>query len=139
MSELFNSDNEQAYVILGKRLKPFWIGKLVNPTEGIPTFVNINWEYVLEQEEKYGSVIGFIHSHPNMSNRPSLQDIGTMDAWASCFGKPLLCAIMGKNGLGCHAFRPNRKAVRVYGKLFGNYFVGIDRSFIRRKQHEQYA
>ena len=56
----------------------------------------------LEREERRGDVVGFLHTHPCGSARPSRRDIDTMQAWCSAFGKPLLCVIRGADELaGC--------------------------------------
>ena len=58
----------------------------------------------LAREERRGDVIGFLHTHPMMSARPSKRDVETMRAWVSAFGKPLLCVIRGADALAAFRF-----------------------------------
>jgi proteasome lid subunit RPN8/RPN11 len=45
-----------------------------------------------------------LHTHPNGAAFPSRRDIDTMQAWVSAFGKPLLCVILGSDGLAGYRF-----------------------------------
>lgn len=84
---------EICYIMLGKK-KPYYVrGKLVKKTIGNVGSVVFDWQWALNREEKRGDIIGFWHTHPDGSLKPSKRDIKTMQAWVSCFGKPLLCVI----------------------------------------------
>jgi len=79
--------------MLGK-MKPHYVrGRLVKKTMGNAVSVKFDWNWVLKREEKKGDVLGFWHTHPDGSLEPSKKDIKTMQAWVSCFGRPLLCII----------------------------------------------
>ncbi len=56
--------------------------------------VEAAWEWALSQEEQFGDVIGFFHTHPKGAGaQPSSRDTRTMQAWCSALGKTLLCVI----------------------------------------------
>lgn len=83
--------------MLGKA-KPHYVGgKLVKKTTGDAISVTLDWQWALNREEKKGDVIGFWHTHPSGNLEPSKRDIKTMQAWISCFGKPLLCVIQNSS------------------------------------------
>ncbi|MBA7608074.1 hypothetical protein ES703_15249 [subsurface metagenome] len=83
---------EICYILIGKRMGRFWLGRLVKKTTGTASSVEFDWEWVLKREEEKGDVIGFWHTH-TMEGTPSDRDVDTMVAWADCFYKPLLCII----------------------------------------------
>lgn len=91
--------NENCWILLGGWREDLWWGKRTKPTEGQPCMVRFNPKYVMEREEKYHDVIGFIHTHPGMSAHYSSIDDATMKAWVFSFGKPLVCCIIGTDGL----------------------------------------
>jgi proteasome lid subunit RPN8/RPN11 len=61
--------------------------------------VGFDGPWVLAREERRRDVVGFLHTHPDGPARPSVRDVRTMRAWCSAFGKPLLCLILGPDGL----------------------------------------
>lgn len=99
------NDNEECWVLLGKvRPNGKWRAWHTRYSVGAPASVNFNWEWVMKREEIKGDVLGFIHTHPSFTADPSGTDYQTMEAWVTCFGKPLLCAIKGIDGLRAHWF-----------------------------------
>ncbi|MBA7625004.1 hypothetical protein ES703_32425 [subsurface metagenome] len=88
--------NESCYVLIGKRIGRFWLGRLVKKTTGTASSVEFDWEWVLRREEEKSDILGFWHSHET-DIRPSSRDIETMLAWIRCFGKRLVCIIQTEN------------------------------------------
>ncbi|GAH27138.1 unnamed protein product [marine sediment metagenome] len=89
-------DKEICYIILGKRnswLAYFTHGRLVKKITGESASVEFDWQWSLNREEKKGDILGFWHTHPDGSLKPSTRDRKTMQAWVNCFGKSLLCVI----------------------------------------------
>lgn len=84
--------SEVSYILIGKQSDSFPFGRLVRKRKGTPGSVEFDWRWALEREEKKGDVLGFYHSHLN-NQEISGRDIKTMMAWASCFGKDLLCIV----------------------------------------------
>ena len=85
---------ERGYFLTGERRGGVWLLRRRQRASGTPSSVEIDWHQVLEREECYGDVLGFLHTHPKYAGTaPSLRDIRTMQAWCSAFGKPLLCVI----------------------------------------------
>jgi proteasome lid subunit RPN8/RPN11 len=66
--------------------------------------VRFDGDRVLRREERRHDVVGFFHTHPGMVAVPSVRDLRTMRAWCSCFGKPLLCVIAGRDGVRGYRF-----------------------------------
>jgi len=91
--------NENCWILLGGWREDLWWGKRTKPTEGQPCSVRFNPKYVMEREEKYHDIVGFIHTHPGMTAHYSSIDDATMKAWVFSFGKPLVCCIIGTDGL----------------------------------------
>lgn len=91
---------EVAYVLLGETTGGVWHAKMMWRRTGEPASVDFDWHKVLTREEKKGDVVGFYHTHPNGLKSPSARDDRTMDAWSTCFGKPLLCLISDGDGIG---------------------------------------
>jgi proteasome lid subunit RPN8/RPN11 len=120
-----NVDNEISLTLLGCRMGRFWIARGHWGTEGVSARVEINPVKVLEREEKKGDIIGFWHTHPNMSASPSYRDYLTMRGWWISFGKPLVCCIHGNDGLKAHWFFDD-ESDHVSGpvKRWGNWFFG---------------
>lgn len=73
-------------------------------TSGGRAWVEVDWAWALQREECCGDVAGFYHTHPGMAAVPSARDLRTMRAWVACFGRPLLCAIEGEEGLRAYLF-----------------------------------
>jgi proteasome lid subunit RPN8/RPN11 len=74
-------------------------GRLVRWRTGGPAHVDFDGDWVLRREESRGDVAGFFHTHPVGVSGMSERDLRTMRAWASSFGKPLLCAIRSGRGV----------------------------------------
>lgn len=91
--------NEQCWVLVGGIDGDLWWGKKVRPTEGAPASVAFNPDYVIKREEQHHDVVGFIHTHPTFTAHYSMRDDRTMKAWISSFGRPLVCCILGTDGL----------------------------------------
>jgi len=84
---------EESWIVVGEVIDDVWHGRLFSHRQGKPAEVDVSWRAVLSREERFGDVIGFLHTHPSGLLRPSARDERTMEAWCSCFGKPLLCGI----------------------------------------------
>ena len=97
-------ENEESYVLVGYRRGRMWYGRLREYRAGAPARVVVDWQWVLDREERYGDVIGFYHTHPPGMTEPSTRDVRTMRAWASCFGKALLCVIQSGEFLDAFCF-----------------------------------
>ena len=121
--------NEVSYILIGKRLDSSCFGRLVRKRKGTPGSVEFDWKWALEREEKKGYVLGFYHSHLN-DREISGRDVKTMMAWASCFGKSLLCIIEDSSSRenkayvfpphsGLIAFYPHQEVLRVFGLILG--------------------
>ncbi len=91
--------NENCWILVGENKKDLWWGKRMKRTEGEPCVVRFNPYWVIERDEKYHDIVGFIHTHPNFSAHYSGRDDLTMKAWVTCLGKPLVCCIQGVDGL----------------------------------------
>jgi hypothetical protein len=96
--------DEESAVLVGYRRGSLWYGRLRQRQVGTPTSVEFDWGWALQREERYGDVIGFHHTHPPGMATPSTRDVRTMRAWASCFGKPLLCVIESDAVLNAFVF-----------------------------------
>jgi len=56
--------------------------------------VEFNYRKVMEYEDDPNvEIVGFFHTHPDDCPYMSETDVATMKAWATCFGRPLLCVI----------------------------------------------
>ncbi|GAG69184.1 unnamed protein product [marine sediment metagenome] len=88
---------EICYIMLGKQGAYFigdvYRGRLVKKVTGKPALVEFDGQWVLDREEKKGDILGFWHTHPDGTLKPSERDLRTMQAWISCFDKPLFCVI----------------------------------------------
>lgn len=117
--------NEQCWVLIGGWKDDLWWGKRVRSTEGHPVMVRFDPQYVMKREEKYGDVIGFIHTHPTFTAQYSNIDDRTMKAWVLSFGKPLVCCIQGTDGLKAWWYLNDEEppveyqAVKMRGLVFG--------------------
>ena len=96
--------NERCWVLVGQRRGRIWYARKWGEFDGKPTEVEFDAATVLDREERRRDVLGFLHTHPNSAPRPSRRDLHTMRAWASCFGKPLLCLIDGSGQLEGYRF-----------------------------------
>ena len=100
--------DEESAVLVGYRRGGLWYGRLRQPKVGTPSSVDVDWDWVLEREERYGDVVGFYHTHPPGAPGPSARDVRTMRAWVSCFGKPLLCLVESGDVLSATVFAGDR-------------------------------
>jgi len=91
--------NEEGWVLIRRFWRGFWLAQRHILSIGKPTCVEIAHEWALKREETHGDVCGFLHTHPSWAAVPSNRDDYTMRSWVLCFGKPLLCAIDGVDGL----------------------------------------
>jgi proteasome lid subunit RPN8/RPN11 len=55
--------------------------------------VEFDYKTVYEREDRYSDVVGFYHTHPPGLNSMSQTDVDTMEQWAKCLGKSLICLI----------------------------------------------
>lgn len=120
--EAIASPYEHMWVLLGRQYGDLWHARMYPMAKGGPVSVSFDANKVVKQEEKHANVIGFLHSHPGMTNHYSDRDDRTMKAWVTCFGKPLACCIIGVNGLTAWWYnddenRPESYQVRRLGKL----------------------
>jgi hypothetical protein len=95
---------ERCWVLVGQRRGRIWCGRRLRTSVGEPAHVEFDGPAVLDREERRRDVIGFLHTHPAYSAVPSQRDLHTMRAWATAFGKPLLCLIEGVDGLAGYRF-----------------------------------
>ncbi|MBX9668702.1 MAG: Mov34/MPN/PAD-1 family protein [Candidatus Obscuribacterales bacterium] len=89
---------EIGYILLGEKINGIWHAKMTWRRTGSPVSVDFDWQKVMDREETRGDVVGFFHTHPKGLNSPSARDKKTMNAWSTCFGKPLLCLIDDGHG-----------------------------------------
>ena len=101
---------EECWVVVGQRRGSIWHGRRVEKTSGEVAQVEFDGAWVLEREEKRGDVVGFYHTHPSGTADPSRRDLDTMHAWASAFGKPLLCLIESSAELAAYRFDDDESA-----------------------------
>ena len=120
--------NEECYLIIGQKRDKVWAGRLQLRSEGTPTSVSFDWAQALVREETFGDVLGFYHTHPNSAPLPSWRDVRTMKAWATCFGKPLLCAIQSGELLAGYLFEPSGqcKPVARITRLKRNILIAVE-------------
>jgi hypothetical protein len=109
---------EESWVLVGEVQAGIWFGRLIGHQRGEAASVGFSWRRVLRREELRGDVVGFLHTHPSGLLAPSARDVRTMAAWCSCFGKPLLCAILAGQRLAGFLFngeryRPVERIVRL--------------------------
>jgi hypothetical protein len=109
--------NEASAVLIGRRTGHGWSGQLVQGQAGGPASVEFDWAWVLAREEEQGDVVGFYHTHPGGSVAPSQRDVRTMQAWVSCFDKPLLCLIGGGSVLAAYLFETDEHDGRRIAKV----------------------
>jgi len=100
---------EESWVLVGEVTGGVWLGRLIGHRTGETASVDVAWRATLRREERYGDVVGFLHTHPPKPvsagpPAPSARDVRTMAAWCSCFGKPLLCAIAAGEALAGFVF-----------------------------------
>ncbi len=95
---------EQCWVLLGHRRGRIWYCRRVRHSSGERASVRFDGAWALSREEKYGDVVGFLHTHPEGPATPSQRDVRTIRAWCSSFGKPLLCLIASPTGIRGYRF-----------------------------------
>lgn len=92
--------NEQCWMLVGGINGDLWWGEKFGPqSEGTPASVAFDPDFVIKREEEHGDVVGFIHTHPSFTAHYSMRDDRTMKAWVLSLGKPLVCCIIGTDGL----------------------------------------
>ena len=115
-------DNEECWVLKGKKNKWFWRAKYDRYTTGQPASVTFDYNYVYANEK---NIIGWIHTHPHWCAIPSSTDLSTMRAWTCSLGRPLLCCINGTDGLRAWWFLDDESdPVEVNVYRVGKYIVG---------------
>jgi hypothetical protein len=116
---------EVGYVLLGECKSGIWHARMTWRRTGSSTSVDFDWQQVLTREEKLGDVIGFYHTHPARFRSPSKRDDKTMDAWSTCFGKPLLCLIAEGDEVGGWIYDAKKDTKTEIGKvqLFRNNWL----------------
>jgi proteasome lid subunit RPN8/RPN11 len=101
---------ETCWVLVGERRGRVWRCRRLRPTRGEPSQVAFDGPAALAREERRGDVVGFYHTHPGGPPRPSRRDVRTMRAWASAFGKPLVCLIESDGKLAGWRFNDDESA-----------------------------
>lgn len=119
--------NEECWVLLGKvRSTSKWRASRTKYSLGEPACVEYDWDWVLRREEAKGDILGFVHTHPFSCASPSITDYTAMKGLVMCFGRPMLCAIRGTDGLRAHWFFDDlgfsEGKIKQYGKTL---FWGI--------------
>jgi hypothetical protein len=71
---------------------------------GEPDEVKFDADKILQLDMGESEVVGFLHNHPSFTAVLSSRDKKTMSAWSICIGKPLLCFIIGTDGLRGYLF-----------------------------------
>lgn len=132
-------ENEECWILTGSRpsiFSPWKATKLIDTrTTGRPTRVEFDPYWVLDRQKKEKDIVGFMHTHPNMAAIPSIIDDATMYSWVCCFGKPLLCAIIGHDGLKFWLYKDDESpAILLSHKLRNDkvYLVKDDTSFYKK-------
>lgn len=97
-------DNEVYQGLVGGRHGKFWWGRGFWDAEGQPASVHFDYQLVLDRWLEHRDVVGFYHTHPHFTARPSSTDYQTMGAWTVTLGCPLVCLIEGTDGLKAHWF-----------------------------------
>ena len=120
---------ETCWSLLGERRGRIWYCRRVRPVRGIRVDVRFDGAWALAREESRGDVVGFLHTHPAGPHAPSERDVRTMHAWCSAFGKPLLCAIDGTDGL--HGYRFDRGissgvSLELVAKFSRGVLIGVE-------------
>lgn len=113
--------NEIYRTVYGFKLGKYYFGYLTDDEEGSPCQVSFDAEKVLANRH---NLIGFYHTHPNMTARPSALDQQTMEAWTDCLGMNLLCAIEGVDGLYGWWYEKDVHFKYMKCKKFGRIIVG---------------
>jgi hypothetical protein len=118
-------ENEVYQGLIGQHVGRYWYGVGHWDAEGVPCRVDFNPYNVMERELEHHDVVGFFHTHPNMSARASGLDIATMGAWTVATGKPMVCLIRGADGIKAHWFIDDEiRHTTCWVKQFGRLFVG---------------
>ena len=92
--------NEIFYAIFGKIYpNKMFYGVIDHFNEGTPGQVQFDYDLVQKSINDGKNLIGFYHTHPNMSAYMSATDYDTMDNWVTSEGKRLLCLIEGNEGI----------------------------------------
>ena len=121
---------ENAWILVGSCQGWVLYSRRIQQSIGEPVSVELDGQRVLEREERYGDVVGFYHTHPHMSARPSQRDLNTMNAWVSSFGKALLCVIEGTDGVCGYRFdaqRSNGELIEQTELFPRGIVIGVDR------------
>lgn len=127
-------ENEVYLGLVGGIVGKYWWGVGNWDQEGHPSSVGFDHQKVIDQEMKEHNVVGFYHTHPNFTARPSHIDYDTMGAWTVCFGKPMVCLIKGSDGLKAHWFVDDETYhITGWAKRFGRIFIGRVPRIIRKE------
>lgn len=114
---------------IGRKIICVGVDYMVGKEDEVEFDFNKTWKRFEE-----GNFKGFYHTHPfSVKPHPSDIDIKTMKAWIVATGKPLICAIEGKNSimntwivLPDYSSKVTKiKWIKLRAKKFGKYFVFI--------------
>lgn len=120
--------NEIFYAIYGAYTDEYYFGYMDDFNEGHPARVEFDYDKIMSRHE---DLIGFYHTHPNMSAYPSETDRETMSGWTNMLGRPLLCLIANNDEIIPWIYDNEKedffKASYVYLKNNKFILVGQDR------------
>jgi len=130
--------NEIYQGLVGGICGKYWWGIGNWDSEGSPGGVGFDHKVVMERQIQHGDIVGFYHTHPQFTARPSDTDYCTMGTWNNAFGKPLVCCIRGVDGIKGHWFLDDESEhVTSWVKQFGNIFVGKVPASVRKILREK--
>jgi hypothetical protein len=116
-------DYEECFILCGKRNRLcWWTNRLLLHSKGSAARVKFQRDYALQNRFE---IIGWLHSHPNMPASPSQTDHTTMCAWVLTLGRPLVCCILGNDGLKVYWYLDDenppeeKRAIYFNGRLIG--------------------
>jgi len=117
------NENEECYILFGRKIGRFWIAKLDKYTLGDTSNVEFDPDYVFNNRSK---VVGWVHTHPVYLGSPSATDNATTKAWVCSLGKPLVCCIHGVDGLRSHWYMDDESSP-LEGRIrkIGKYMIGV--------------
>lgn len=132
--------NEQCWVLVGGIDGDLWWGEKAQLHEGSPASVAFDPNYAMKRDEQHGDVVGFIHTHPSFTAHYSMRDDRTMKAWVLSLGKPLVCCILGTDGLRAWWYLNDEDPPVEYQakSLRGIVFGMTPEEFVNEKEAEEF-
>jgi hypothetical protein len=122
-NKILDENVEHCWVLIGVSHEGTWCARAEYLGKGEPASVNFDPYFAMGLEKQ---IIGFLHTHPSFPAIPSNVDDGTMTAWTISFGRPLLCAIKGIDGLRAYWYNdedlPEECSIKEFeGMYFGKF------------------